>query len=234
VLRARARRALGFSAALTCVLIGLIGFAHTPAGRPILRALGRVASGAGCPLGYDKAQGPAERERARASFARGHRGSVEAPLRPALGFALDRSTRAEVTAFMAGAGVACRESTGMADLVCGKVPSRALPSEFRNVERRELWFNFGDQGRLIALTAISRDHAAEPISTAFGQVIADVARKSGPAARLSGDASARALASGALQQASAEFRFANYYALTRVTNMGKDFLLTEEYRSLPN
>ena len=41
------------------------------------------------------------------------------------------------------------------------------------------------------------------------------------------------ISGGSLKQASAEYRFRDYYALARATNMGQGFALTEEYRSLP-
>ena len=47
-----------------------------------------------------------------------------------------------------------------------------------------------------------------------------------------GDSAPSSLAAGLLRQASAEFRFSDYYAIARVTNMGDGFMLTEEYRSL--
>ena len=48
------------------------------------------------------------------------------------------------------------------------------------------------------------------------------------------DSDPRVLTQGALRQASAEFRFRDYYALARATNLGQSFVLTEEYRALPD
>jgi hypothetical protein len=59
-----------------------------------------------------------------------------------------------------------------------------------------------------------------------------VTREAGHAAASSGDPSR--LASGTLYQATAEYRFSNYFAVARATNMGPGtgYVLTEEYRSL--
>ena len=84
------------------------------------------------------------------------------------------------------------------------------------------------------MVAVRRDASAGVISAAFRAVTGDLANEAGPAATVEGDPSAARLSSGLLQQASAEYRFRDYYALARATNMGDGFVLTEEYRSLPD
>jgi hypothetical protein len=217
------------------LFVVVMGFAHTRAGRPLLALLGRtLLGGKTCPLGYDQAASPAAREATRARFAAAHRGDVAAASRPALGFALDRTSPDEVSAFMAGHRVACRRSTGMADLICDGVPSDALPAELGAAPPREVWFNFGADRRLISVVAVSQAPAAVPIGAAFTGATAAVARGAGPPAKVDGDPAGSWLMAGLLRQASAEFRFSDYYASARATNMGGRFVLTEEYRSLPN
>jgi hypothetical protein len=224
-------RALALGTGVAGLFVAVLGFAHTPAGRPLLGALGRVAHG-GCPFGYDKPMSPAERERQRSSFARVHRGSERAASRPALGFVLDRTTRSEVIAALGKHGVSCAAARGLSDLTCNGVPSVALggaPAPARN-----LWLTFGTREQLLSIVAISRASSPNSISGAFVATERELGQDAGAATQTRGDANPEALAQGTLRQASAEFRFSDYYALTRAANLGKSFVFTEEYRSLPD
>ena len=230
-----AKIAIGSAFALALAFVAIVGFAHTKAGRPLLALLGRhgVAK-VGCPLGYDVAATPLEREAARQRFAGAHQGVARAAARPALGFALDVTTRADVIAWAASSGVTCAKPRSGADLACTGVPDALLPEASRGVGVQSLWLDFGAKDTLISVIAVRRDASAAAISRAFGAVTGDLAKEAGPATSADGDAAALRLSSGLLQQASAEYRFRNYYALTRATNMGDGFVLTEEYRSLPD
>jgi hypothetical protein len=227
------RASLGALAALTLV----IGFAHTKAGRPLLgwmaRAVGRHASA--CPFGYDRAATAEQREAARAAFAASHKGSSPSASRPALGFVLDRTTRGDVVAWASAHGVSCTAGRGMADLNCLQVPDTLVPEAFRAVGSQALWFVFGSGERLISLTAVASSPRPEAISTAFASVVNALDRQTGVPSQVAGDASAERLSSGPLYQASAEYRFGDYYAVARATNVGPGgYALTAEYRSLPN
>jgi len=233
--RTRARgRALVRSAAvlggLLLSFVGVIGFAHTRAGRPLLALLGRAVHPGACPLGYDRQATPLQREQAAARWASTHRGTAPAAARPALGFALGQTRRADVVSAMAAHGIDCGPGAA-ADLVCRQVPTTALPGAVGRLAR-ELWLTFGARGQLLSLVALSRAEGAGAISDAFSDVTAQVARAAGPPTSRAGEGGAAYLAAGALHQSSAEFRYANYYALARATNMGNGYLLTEEYRTL--
>ncbi|HEX4509127.1 MAG TPA: hypothetical protein VH328_03580 [Burkholderiaceae bacterium] len=214
-------------AGLLVLFVGVMGFAHTRAGRPLLAVIGRVVHGGSCPLGFDKTATPAAREQAAARFSASHRGVGPAHARPALGFALGESRRSDVVAALAARGVSCTKG-GAAELVCPHVPAKDLPG----TPERELWFTFGAHQQLLSLVALSRDSDPRVVSAAFAATTTAVSQQAGPATKTSGDGSATSLAAGALSQASAEFRFSDYYALARATNMGTGYLLTEEYRAL--
>lgn len=232
--RKHVRNAVGVVGGSALFLVGLIGFAHTPAGRPLLGAMGVVFRGKACPLGYDRTASPQAREQARIRFAASHRGQVRAESRPALGFVLDHTSRAEVLSFMSSHGITCRTSTPAADLICENVSSQTLPDGLKANQIRDLLFNFGIQNQLISLVAMSRNETAPQVSAAFTEVTGVIGRRAGPPTHINGPGDPQSLGAGTLRQASREFAFADYYACARATNMGKDFLLTEEYRSLPN
>jgi hypothetical protein len=233
----RTRKAVRAAASLASLLAGLtavIGFAHTRPGRPLLAWLGRTtglgAKAAGCPLGYDQSATPEQKQAARSRFAATHGGTATALNRPALGFQLDRTTRADVTAWAAARGVACEAGKGQADLSCARVSDTLVPEAFRGVGAETVWFSFGADERLVSVIAVAQSDDAAAIQAAFNAITNTLDREAGAPARVEG--SPDALPSGLLYQASAEYRFRDYYAVTRATNVGKGFALTEEYRSL--
>jgi hypothetical protein len=218
-------RFLAVTASGAALSLGLVGLAHTGLGH----ALNRVAHGR-CPFGYDKPMSPAERERQASHFAAAHRGSSPAMSRPALGFVLDRTTRSEVAAAMVKNGVSCVSAKGLSDLTCNGVPSSALGGAA--APARNLWLTFGAHEQLLSLVAISRDANAQPISAAFLATERTLEHDAGAVGKARGNPAPEALAAGALRQASAEFRFSDYYAVERAAKLGDGFVLTEEYRSL--
>ena len=236
VLSRTVRRALGSTLGVVVLGTALMGFAHTPPGRPLLQWMGLsmkgMGKGAGCPLGYDVKASPEQREAARQGFAAAHRGAEPARARPSLGFTLDGTTREQVLAWAGSHGVKCTEPRAGADLECAQVPASLLGNPGRQVAIRDLWLTFGGNGTLISAIAISRAPEAALISTTFAAVNDTLAQQAGPPTRKDPDSSAGFLTQGALRQASAEYRFQDFYALMRATNMGDGFVLTEEYRSL--
>jgi hypothetical protein len=227
------KRALASILGLGVAFTAVMGFAHTKPGRPLLMLIkgSRVARGA-CPLGYDVAATPEQKAAARRRFAATHAGAERAMSRPALGFDLDRTTRADVQAWAASHSIACRAPRSGPDLDCADVPASALPEPYRGATIASVWMTFGARDTLTSVTVVRRDRSAEAISAAFRGLASLLAREAGRGMQ-SGDSSATTLGSGLLRQASAEYRFRDYYALARATNMGDGFALTEEYRSLP-
>ena len=233
IMRRALARTLTIAAGTASLCLGAVAFAQTSTGGAIARGLTRMVHG-GCPFGYDQAMSPAQRERARAQFATIHRGEQRAPTRPALGVTLDQTTRAQVQASMSAQGVQCSRGHGMSDLTCLNVPSSALPGSASGAPARTLWFTFGTKEQLLSVVAVSRDPNAQTISNAFASTQSLLNNQAGAAATTAGSAAAHALTQGILRQASAEYRFKNYYAVERAANMGNAYVLTEEYRSLPD
>jgi hypothetical protein len=242
------RRALK-TAAVSVVSLGVaftavMGFAHTKAGHPILALMGPLmgashhpgGSGGKCPLGFGNKGTAEEKEAARSKFATAHAGAERAPFRPALGFQLDTTTRNDVSAWASAHGVTCTVPKSGSDLDCGNVRADALPagSDASGIGFQSIWFTFGAGDKLIAAVGVREDAHADAMSSEFQRLVEGVTHEAGSPAKIQGDPSPAALASGALYQASAEYRFRNYFAVARVTNMGpRGYVLTEEYRSLP-
>jgi hypothetical protein len=233
MMRRALARTLLVTAGATSVALGALAFAHTATGSAITRGLLRMAHGS-CPFGYDRALSPEQRERASAQFAEKHRGEARAPHRPSLGFALDRTTRSQVVAQLSAHGAHCSKGHGLSDLTCLHVPSRALLGVDPNAPERTLWFTFGTHDQLLSVIAVSRASNAETIGNAFRSVQNSLSEQAGAPTATSGSADSQTLARGLLRQASAEFRFQNYYAVERAANLGTAYVLTEEYRSLPD
>jgi hypothetical protein len=241
--KVRARRALtiaGLSvASLGFVFTGVVGFLHTKPGRPLLSLVfgSSARSGGKCPLGYDTKVTPEDKEAQRRQFAAVHAGRAVAQGRPAFGFELDKTTRGDVLGWAATHDVQCKTPKSGADLDCSDVPVDALPSHTQvGGGFHSLWFTFGAGDKLISAVGVRRDTSVESISSTFRSVTSALTNTAGPPVQTQGDPSPATLSSGALYQASVEYRFRNYFALARATNMGpvQGYVLTEEYRSLPD
>jgi hypothetical protein len=243
--RPRASRALRASATAGLLFgvsfVGIVGFAHTEPGRPLLAVMGHllgkssVAREGRCPLGYDVKADPVAKEAARRQFAATHAGRERVRARPALGFQLDETTRADVMRWAARESVKCVVPKTGSDLDCSDVPADALPGRGSGPAFHSLWFTFGARDCLISAVGVRRDPRVEEVSTTFERVTLRISLAAGPPTTVQGDPTPPALSSGALYQASAEYRFVDYFAVARATNLGpaQGFVLTEEYRSLP-
>jgi len=95
-----------------------------------------------------------------------------------------------------------------------------------------MWLDFGSDGRLVSVISARSNPSAAAVGDAFSSIRKDLDQNAGQPAVV-GSGSPENLASAALYQASAEYRFKDYYAVVRATNVGGGkYLLTEEYRTL--
>ena len=133
--------------ALTTVSVAGIGFLHTSTGRPLLLKM------SGCPLG--QADPKAVQAGAEQVVAR-DRGAESAPSRPALGFALDRTTLADVERWAHEHDLACEAAREDTLYQCKLVPTSALPN-VGGMEGRvdDLTFAFREDGTLWTVSAWS-------------------------------------------------------------------------------
>lgn len=202
--------------------IGVIGFAHTSAGRPLLAYL--PGFDAGCPVGGDLA--PELRDAARATALAPYAGEIPARSRPALEFALDATTRADIAAWAAAHEVVCEEALG--DLRCGAVPARdRLPAA------DDMLFRFDAAGRLIAIDSSVSLDAADATAVRLTDRASAISDGAGPATRWKGEATAAWLSTGPLSQTVASFQYEDYRAEVVATNLGSGrFKVRETMQSI--
>lgn len=228
----RRRRSPWILVAVLGLAVAALAVLHSAPGRLLVPAFARSEAAAGCPLGFGRGASPEARAAARARHVGTSTGAARA--RPALGFSLDRTTRADVLAWARGQGVRCGPSRGLGDLECAGVAGRALPAPATGPEGEApldaLWLEFDSGDRLVMVSALRKPPTAAAAHDVFTALTTRLAREAGPAASFDGRTSAE-LAAGPLRQASAVFRFRDYYATVRATNLGQVFVVTEEYRT---
>jgi hypothetical protein len=239
------RPVLGWATGLSLGFVALMGVAHTKPGRPLLTLMfgSHDAKGAGptsgCPLGFDKtAQDPAAKAASLKHQADRLRGEGKASARPALGFDLGQATRADVEAWAARQGVPCVKPAAPlfgADLSCADVAADRLPENSNTLGAKSLWFQFDQADRLVMVRATRYSPDSQIVAAALGHDVERLGREAGAPVRQQGEASAHYLEAGLLRQARVEFAFHDYYAAATATKIRADeYMLTEEYRSLPD
>jgi len=219
--RAQLKRVSIYVLSLLAALTLLGGFLHTKAGRPLLASLG-----VGCPI---KAS-PAAIEAARNGSARSQRGSEAATSRPALGFALDRMTLADVKAWADSQHVSC-EDVRVGLLRCTDVPVVALGGSGPLINRLDFGFTLAD-GRLVNISAWRNGLTGATAAAQMDAVVASMKESVGAPSREEGKRSAEYLAAGPLHTALVQYRFKDYIADVSATNIpGRGLSLREHYMS---
>jgi len=219
-------RSLLVGGALTATaFVALVGFLHTPAGRPVLAFM----AGSACPLGMSRGTlAPEKREslRRQSLAARPHLQTMS-PSRTALGVELGATDRTAITTWAKEHGVSCKTESQGAGLACDGVSQDLVASE--GTERGSVYFRFDPSGRVVGVLRMVR----VPGAARAAALAADEQRKLrtslGEPLRATGSPDATYLAAGKLRQARVEHRFTDYAASSAVTNMGHgEYLLTEE------
>ncbi|HVJ21322.1 MAG TPA: hypothetical protein VM686_38185 [Polyangiaceae bacterium] len=204
--------AMGAAAALTA----LIGFAHTPQGRPLLVWLGAVP---GCPLLANS--DPADIEARRLVWATARNaGESAAPARPALGFELGVSRRDQVRTELERRGRAARAAHRDTALECDEVDGR---------KGDDALLKFDGAGRLTAVDVFHRTASSAEAVKLLRDREARLAARLGPATHARGERDARYLAAVRFRQVALEYRFSDYSARVAATNFGTDLRVREQY-----
>jgi len=214
-------------AAIGAPLIAAAVGLHTPAGRALL------GGGSGCPWG-EAPPSAAKLEELRVKSAETLKvaGAARATSRPAFGFVLDRSTRADVTTWAAKAGATCSDELGGGALRCelGELNT----TEESGVSVRDAFFRFDPRGVIVGIDLMRDGTDGAKAAAVLTSISGRIAREAGPPSAVQGTADPAHLG-GYLDRAATEFRFADYAADVSATNLGeRGIVVREQYRSIPN
>jgi hypothetical protein len=222
--RRRAVRALFAAGMLGGAFVGVMGFLHTPAGRPFMKRLGMS-----CPA---RKVSPAQAETLRQRGVGALRGTAAAPARPALGLALDTARAADVAAWAKDHGLGClaRERPS-ATFTCTSVPAAALSSAVGDGIIDQIVFAFAPDGRLVSVDSLRRALTAPDAARLFGRIEDDLAAKLGGGGVRVGDATPAYLGGGVMHTARVQYRFSDYLATVTAMNLSGRVALREQYQS---
>ena len=197
--------------------VGAIGAAHVPA----VRAAFGVT---GCPWDPSNVASTRELEEQRAQNAAALRGNAPAKARPAFGFTLAKTTKADVAEWTKQNGFTCRDTQRNLALDCESDP-------------RDVFFRFDTKDVLVEIDVIHAPVSPEEAAPQLASAVATVTAAAGEPATKRGEATAAHLSAGSWSQATYEFRFADYAAdlsaMTRnAVNGGYGVVVRERYRAL--
>jgi hypothetical protein len=223
-MRSKCRRAAVVAAAVIG-MTGLVGLAHAPFARSMLRTVG------GCPMAAERMT-PEVAERARRMALATDRAALSAPTRPALSFSLDRSTQDEVHAWARREHVACKDALpGL--MKCVRVAPDALGLGSTSARIDELALEFDPHERLVNMTTL-RTHLTPAIASAEARaIVAWLSERLGPAELRGGDFAESSLGGPAEASISTvRYRFDDYIAdVTAMNAPGSGPSIREHYMS---
>lgn len=223
----RIRNAAIALTALGGAFVGVLGFAHTEHGRPLLRYL--PGMGSSCPV-QTTAMAPTERDRVRVETLASVRGEQSAGTSAALTFELGTTGRSDVVAWAIAHSIECRLEPSSA-LRCTDVPADALGT---GMATDDVAFAFDAGDRLVAVDTSSRVADAETAARFVDRRTTALRSALGEPSQLAGEPTAAYVGRGALAQFSAEFRRAELRAKVIATNLGRGrFTVRELYQSIP-
>ncbi len=214
-MNAKLKKRLRGAAIITAVLAVGIGVAHTKMMQPLLARMG------GCPVA-GKSASPEEIEASRRRAAVSLKGTSRALARPAFGFTLDTSTKADVVAWGDRTHAECTEEMNGAALRCESA-----------ADVEDAFFRFDPRGVLVGVDLI---HPATDGATALrivDQLATKLEKEAGAPTAVRGTRTPEFL-DAQFRQAALEFHFTDYAADVTATNLGAGVVVREQYRSVPN
>lgn len=212
---------------LLVLVTGLIGFSHTPMGKPYLGAtvqkMYRLLGSAGqsCPLGYDLALSMDQRERNRQAMAASLVEKPKAVRTSLFEMQMQKTTRAEIEALVRSRGGECKKLTSPYEIECMGPFMGSLTST--------LWLEFDRDDRLVTSRGITKYKEVFLASKLFDLLRQDLKLQAKNNIKLTGEDSPQKIQAALLNQAAVIAEFNNLKATLRITNMGKEFAITHEY-----
>jgi hypothetical protein len=224
-MRSKARHPAAVAAGAVIAATALIGLAHAPFARSLLMSLG------GCPMAGARMT-PAVAERARRMGLSVDPAAVPAPARPALGFALDSTTLADVRAWADRAHVAC-DAPRPGLLKCTDVEPQVLGLPAVDGRVDELTLEFDPRDRLVNTTTYRTHLTPATASSQARAIVAALAEKLGPADKHAGDFAGVSLAGPPAESISTvRYRYGDYVAdVTAMNALSTGPSIREHYMS---
>jgi hypothetical protein len=225
VKRTLIRTALGL-AGFCAVATAVIGVAHTPWGRPLLKLplLSALASHAGCPVGAIE---PADFEKVRRTKLQGDVGNEPAKAHPALGFTLGESRRADVERWVTAQNASCKPGFVKSVLECSDVAARDAPLITR------LRLQFDEQERLVSVDLFRNAGEPEAAVARFVELGNQLDERVGPATSQVGTPTVAFMKRSPFQTVARQYNYRDYVAKVTIVNFGKRGLrLREQFQWL--
>jgi hypothetical protein len=219
------RTALGLTG-FCAVATAVIGVAHTPWGRPLLKLplLSALASHAGCPVGSIE---PADFEKVRRTKLQGDVGTATAKSHPALAFSLGETRRVDIERWKAAEHADCKAGAVASVLECSDVRMGDAPVISK------LRLQFDGQERLVSVDLFRSAGTDEALLQRFIALGSELDRKVGPVTSESGQPTAEFMHKSPLQVAMRQHSYSDYVAKAMLLNFGKRGLkLREQYQWL--
>jgi hypothetical protein len=208
---------------LALAFTALMGFAHTSAGRPLLTVIAPfMGMSAACPLGYDHLASLQDRENARKAFARRMQGKPLMARKQALDFTIGKTGRAAAFKWAAAQGGACRKLRSPYESEC-KGP-------FFGSDSSTLWLEFDSRENLVSMRGIENYSTPQEARKLYVRLKSEIRS----ATLMIPDAQVKSQGSGdpkkaLFSQDSISAEFGNYLASARVTNLGSQFAVTQDF-----
>jgi hypothetical protein len=203
----------------------LIGAMHMPFARGLLMRVG------GCPLAGAKMT-PAQMDTARHLAMAANHATTEARARPALGFALDATTLADVHTWAARTQADC-DDVREGIVKCEHVAPKALGLAAVEGTIDELTLGFDARGHLVNVTTLRAGLRPDEAACSAQGIVSSLYGSLGVATESAGDFAATHLAqAGAASLATRSYRYRDYVAdVTAMNFPATGLALREHYMS---
>lgn len=220
----RTAAGLGVAAVLGTAIIGV---AHTPWGRPLLKLplLSALAKHAGCPVGSIE---PAAFEQVRRQKLAHDVGLAAAAAHPALAFTLGQTRRVDVEAWAKTERASCKAGFVASVVECDDVVGLGAPPI------AHLRLQFDGKERLVGVDLFRADVEGAALVTRFQALARELDGKVGPATSSVGTPTLAFMKRSPLETVVRSYAYRDYVATAMLLNLGKRGLrLREQYQWLP-
>lgn len=209
--------------AITIAFVAFMALVHTKQGRKLLAPI----YGAKCPIGSSS---PEDIEAARSGAARTMVGDKPAPARPVFGFALEKTTPAEVLAWAKAKSLACTEERESTFIKCTNVPADAVTPALDGPAISELAFVFEPKKKTLVNAAAYFNDLSPEVGAARGKATALYLKAAvGVPERELGSFDGAYLRAEVFRQAQVAYRFSDYVVTVSATQLRPGQVVVKEH-----